>query len=111
GVIFVGHIPHGFYETEMRSFFSQFGKVTRVRLSRSKKTGNSKGYAYVEFEDVDVAEIAAETMNNYLMFERLLKCELLPSDKLHPALFHGSHRSFSKPKASSLSIDRHNSVK
>ena len=37
GVLYVGHIPHGFYEHEMRSFFSQFGTVNRLRLSRSKK--------------------------------------------------------------------------
>jgi len=36
-VIYIGHIPHGFYEEQMRGFFSQFGIVTRVRLSRSKK--------------------------------------------------------------------------
>jgi len=49
----------------------------RVRLARSKKTGNSKGYAFVEFDFKEVAQIAAETMNNYLMFNRLIKCELL----------------------------------
>jgi RNA recognition motif-containing protein len=38
-VIYIGHIPHGFYEEQMRGFFSQFGIVTRVRLSRSKKVG------------------------------------------------------------------------
>ena len=37
GVIYVGHIPHGFFEQEMRAFFSQFGTVTRLRLARSKK--------------------------------------------------------------------------
>ena len=37
GVVYVGHIPHGFYEDEMRGFFSQFGTVNRLRLSRSKK--------------------------------------------------------------------------
>ena len=36
-MIYIGHIPHGFYEEQMRGFFSQFGIVTRVRLSRSKK--------------------------------------------------------------------------
>lgn len=39
GVIYVGHIPHGFYEDELRKYFSQFGEVTRVRVSRSRKTG------------------------------------------------------------------------
>ena len=28
----------------------------------------------MEFEDKEVAKIAAETMNNYLMFDKLLKC-------------------------------------
>ena len=37
GVIYVGHIPHGFFEKEMRAFFSQFGTVTRLRLARSRK--------------------------------------------------------------------------
>ena len=40
------------------------------------QTANSKGYAFVEFEYDEVARIAAETMNNYLMFGKLLKCEI-----------------------------------
>lgn len=36
-MVYVGHIPHGFYEEEMRGYFSQFGTVTRLRLARSKK--------------------------------------------------------------------------
>lgn len=57
----------------MRGFFSQFGKVSNVRVARSAKNGRSKGYAFVEFKDRDVAEIVSETMNNYLMDKRLLK--------------------------------------
>lgn len=37
GVIYLGHIPHGFYEEEIRSYFTQFGTVTRLKLYRSKK--------------------------------------------------------------------------
>ena len=36
-VIYLGHIPHGFYEEQMRGFFSQFGTVGRLRLVRNKK--------------------------------------------------------------------------
>lgn len=43
GVIYLGHIPHGFYEDQIRDFFSQFGTVNKVRLSRSKKVGDSDG--------------------------------------------------------------------
>ncbi len=41
----------------------------------SVQTGRSKGYAFVEFECDEVAKIVADTMNNYLMFNKLLKCE------------------------------------
>ena len=53
----------------------------------SLQTGNSKGYGFVEFESEDVAKIAAETMNNYLFGERLLKCHFIPPEKIHEELF------------------------
>ena len=39
------------------------------------QTGKCKGFGFVEFECDEVAKIAAQTMNNYLMFNKLLKCE------------------------------------
>ncbi|XP_060068062.1 MKI67 FHA domain-interacting nucleolar phosphoprotein-like [Ylistrum balloti] len=92
GVIYLGHIPHGFFEPQMKSFFGQFGTVTRLKLSRSVKTGHSKGYAFVEFLYEDVAKVVAETMNNYLMFERLLKCKFIPNENVHEDTFKGSGR-------------------
>ncbi|XP_031307110.1 MKI67 FHA domain-interacting nucleolar phosphoprotein [Camelus dromedarius] len=97
GVIYVGHLPPWLYETQIRAYFSQFGTVTRFRLSRSKKTGNSKGYGFLEFESEDVAKIAAETMNNYLFGERLLKCHVLPPEKVHEELFREWHMPFKRP--------------
>lgn len=57
----------------MTQYFKQFGVVTNARVIRSKRTGNSKGFAFVEFKEPAVAEIVAETMNNYLMGKRLIK--------------------------------------
>ena len=125
GVVYIGHIPHGFYERQMKNYFAQFGQVKRLRISRSKKvnlssiiyvnglylvisifhllsydhnddygncslcnyainflfniillqTGGIKGYAFVQFVDDFVAKVVADSMNNYLMFHKLLKCE------------------------------------
>lgn len=36
GIVYIGHLPHGFYEEQMQDYFKQFGKVTRVRVARSK---------------------------------------------------------------------------
>uniref|UniRef100_G3UGN5 Nucleolar protein interacting with the FHA domain of MKI67 n=1 Tax=Loxodonta africana TaxID=9785 RepID=G3UGN5_LOXAF len=97
GVVYVGHIPRGLFEPQLKAYFSQFGTVTRLKLSRSKKTGNSKGYAFVEFESDDVAKIVAETMNNYLFGERLLKCDFMPPEKVHEKVFKDWDVPFSKP--------------
>ncbi|XP_054909073.1 MKI67 FHA domain-interacting nucleolar phosphoprotein isoform X2 [Poeciliopsis prolifica] len=97
GVVYVGHLPLGLFEPQLRSYFEQFGTVLRLRLSRSKKTGGSKGFAFIEFESSDVAKIVAETMNNYLMGERLIKCEVLPPEKVHEKLFVGSQKTFRRP--------------
>ncbi|KAJ1663052.1 nucleolar protein [Coemansia sp. RSA 1813] len=87
GVVFVGRIPHGFYEDEMRGYFSQFGEIKRLRLSRNPTTGKSRHYAFIEFKSSEVATIAAGTMNNYLMFERLLKCKVVPESDVHSKMF------------------------
>ncbi|XP_046845954.1 MKI67 FHA domain-interacting nucleolar phosphoprotein-like [Xenia sp. Carnegie-2017] len=108
GIVYVGHIPHGFYEREMRGFFSQFGTVNRLRLSRSKKTGGSKGYAFVEFACDEVAKIVAETMNNYMMFGRLLKCNVVSKEKIHPRLWAGCNRRFRSKLSGPTNTDIHN---
>ena len=93
GLVYVGHLPHGFYEKEITGYFSQFGTVTKVKVARNKKVlkfhlhlqsnytfsfdlqnGRCKGFAFVEFECDEVAKIVAQTMNNYMMFNKLLKC-------------------------------------
>ncbi|KAF9609023.1 hypothetical protein IFM89_012463, partial [Coptis chinensis] len=48
-VLYIGRIPHGFYETEMREFFKQFGDIKNLRIARSKKTGKSKHFGFIEF--------------------------------------------------------------
>nr|XP_051710959.1 MKI67 FHA domain-interacting nucleolar phosphoprotein-like [Oryctolagus cuniculus] len=97
GVIYVGHLPPTLYETQIQECFSQCGTVTRFRLSRSKRTGNSRGYAFVEFESEAVAKIVADTMNNYLFGERLLVCHFVPPEKVHKELFKAWNVPFHQP--------------
>lgn len=96
GVLYIGRIPHGFYEHEMRQYLSQFGPVSRVRLSRNKKTGASKHFAFVEFQEATTAEIVAKTMDNYLLFGHILKCKTIPKENVHDDLFKGANRRFKK---------------
>jgi nucleolar protein 15 len=96
GVVYLGRIPHGFYENQMKSYFVQFGEITKLRLSRNKKTGASKHYAFIEFAHEEVAKVVADTMNNYLMFGHILKAKLIPKDQVHENLFKGAGKRFKK---------------
>uniref|UniRef100_A0A8C6ZJG4 Nucleolar protein interacting with the FHA domain of MKI67 n=1 Tax=Nothoprocta perdicaria TaxID=30464 RepID=A0A8C6ZJG4_NOTPE len=109
GTVYVGHVPRRLAEPQLRSYFSQFGTVTRLRLSRSKKTGGSKGYGFIEFESDDVAKIVADTMNNYLFCERLLKCQFIPPERVHKDLFKDCGRKFRKP--SQPAVGRYNKIR
>ena len=43
-----------------------------MRVTRSYKSGQSKGFGFVEFMDPEAAKVCAETMDNYLFFKRRL---------------------------------------
>lgn len=98
----------------MRSYFSQFGEITRLRLSRNKtvrphspshssshahtltplQTGASKHYAFIEFAYASVAQIVHETMDNYLLSGHILVCKVVPDDQIHPKMWIGANRKF-----------------
>jgi nucleolar protein 15 len=80
----------------MREYFSQFGTITKLRLSRNKRTGASKHFAFIEFESDEVAKIVAGAMDNYLMFGHILKCKYAPQERLHPDTWKGANKRFRK---------------
>ncbi|KAE8337632.1 hypothetical protein BDV24DRAFT_139609 [Aspergillus arachidicola] len=96
GTVYVGRIPHGFYEHQMKAYFSQFGEISRLRLSRNRITGRSKHYAFIEFTSTSVAKVVAGTMDNYLMYGHILKCKYVPQEQLHPELWKGANRRFKR---------------
>ncbi|KAL6501793.1 hypothetical protein OROGR_026926 [Orobanche gracilis] len=68
-VLYIGRIPHGFYENEM------------------EVTGKSKHFGFIEFESPEVAKIVEECMHNYLMYEHLLQVQLVPPERVHPKIW------------------------
>lgn len=98
-MIKLNNIPHGFYEEQMKKYFSQFGKVRHVVLIRSKKTHNSRGFGFVEFALPQVAKAAAEAMHNYLFFNHVLKCRQIDRNDLPKNLFKTSYRGMNSVEA------------
>ncbi|GMH37557.1 hypothetical protein BSKO_05430 [Bryopsis sp. KO-2023] len=90
-VMYIGNIPHGFFEQEIAGFFAQFGTIWKVKVCRSAETGRSKGFGFVEFKHPDVARVAANAMNSYMLAEEILRCKVCSEDwvKERPELFRG----------------------
>lgn len=85
----MGHLPKGFNEDELKKFFSQFGEVTKLRVARSKTTARPKGYAFLQFAERKVADVAAKAMNKYMMFGRTLDVHVM--EETHQEMFkHGN---------------------
>eukprot|EP00262_Sarcandra_glabra_P001497 TRINITY_DN11619_c0_g1_i1.p1 TRINITY_DN11619_c0_g1~~TRINITY_DN11619_c0_g1_i1.p1 ORF type:complete len:220 (+),score=44.51 TRINITY_DN11619_c0_g1_i1:69-728(+) len=107
-VLYIGHIPHGFYEKEMEGFFQQFGQIKRLRIARNKKTGKSKHFGFIEFESPEVAKIVADCMHNYLLFEHMLQVHLILPERVHPKLWCGVRPGFKLLNGTEIERKRHN---
>ncbi|TMW66179.1 hypothetical protein Poli38472_003944 [Pythium oligandrum] len=107
-VIYLGRIPHGFYEAQMRGFFEQFGTVSRLRLSRNKRSGKSKHYAFVQFEEPEVAQVVASTMNGYRLFDHVMTCHIIPVSAIHERMFVGANKTFKPLPWRAIARNQHN---
>jgi len=110
-VIYIGHLPWGFNEDGIKKYFSQFGEIEKTFMPRSRKTGRSKGYAFVQFNDEETAQIAAETMNNFILFDRILKCSVVEDTKKYTLLFLKSKRKFKFCNKYKVFVEKRNKEK
>lgn len=56
------------------------------------QTGRCKHYGFIEFDSSSVAQIVADTMDNYLLSGHILKCKLIPKEEVHSELWIGANR-------------------
>jgi nucleolar protein 15 len=75
------------------------------------QTGRSKHYAFIEFDSSRVAEIVAETMDNYLLMGHILKCRVIPKSEVHPELWIGADKKFKKVPMARVYRVSHNKVR
>jgi RNA recognition motif-containing protein len=46
--IYVGNLPYGATEDELRQAFEAYGQVSSVKIIMDRETGRSKGFGFVE---------------------------------------------------------------
>uniref|UniRef100_A0A804IDT7 RRM domain-containing protein n=1 Tax=Musa acuminata subsp. malaccensis TaxID=214687 RepID=A0A804IDT7_MUSAM len=91
-VLYIGHIPHGFYEEQMEGFFKQFGKIKHLRIARNRK----------------VAKVVADEIHNYLLFEHNLQIHLIPPERVHPKLWRGVNWRYNPLNWTKIARKQHN---
>lgn len=74
------------------------------------QTGRSKHYGFIEFVSAPVAQIVAETMDNYLLMGHILTCKVIPKDEVHPELWVGANRKWRVVPTYRLTQAQHNKV-
>ncbi|KAH9255722.1 hypothetical protein BASA81_006116 [Batrachochytrium salamandrivorans] len=95
-VLYLGHIPEGFYENEMKKFLNQFGKLANVRVSRSTRTGKSRGYGFLQFFSPEVTAIVQKTLHGYILMGRSLVCQPVLEEHVYDKMFAGGLSAYTK---------------
>lgn len=61
--LYIGNLPFGTTEDDMRSFFEQFGTVVDVFIAKDRDTGRSRGFGFVTMGDAAQGNEAIEKTN------------------------------------------------
>ncbi len=70
--LFVGNMPYGATEADLRAHFSGVGAPSQVVIPVDRETGRPRGFAFVEFLDRAIAEEAINRFNQQPFMGRSL---------------------------------------
>jgi len=73
--VYVGGLPVDLSEGDIVIIFSQFGEVVDVNIPRDQKTGKSKGFAFIAYEDQRSTVLAVDNFNGAKLLGRTLRCD------------------------------------
>lgn len=73
--IFIGGLPYELTEGDVLCVFSQYGEIVSVNLVRDKKTGKTKGYGFLCYEDQRSAILAVDNLNSIKLGGRTIRVD------------------------------------
>jgi RNA recognition motif-containing protein len=73
--LYVGHLSKSTTEQELNTLFAQAGKVTAVEVIKERKSGESKGFAFVTMSEQSEADKAVSMFNTYSLDGQTLKVD------------------------------------
>jgi poly(U)-binding-splicing factor PUF60 len=94
--IYIGSIYFELGEDVVRNAFYHFGTIKAINMSWEGTTGRHKGYAFVEYETAESAQIALDQMNGVMMGGRNIKVGRPNNVPQAAAIIHQIHEEASK---------------
>jgi len=73
--VYVGGLADGLSEGDVIVICSQFGEVVDVNMPRDRKTGKTKGFAFVCYEDQRSTVLAVDNFNGAKVLGRTIRCD------------------------------------
>ncbi|XP_051878309.1 RNA-binding motif protein, X-linked 2 [Pristis pectinata] len=73
--IFLGGLPYELTEGDIICVFSQYGEIVNINLVRDKKTGKSKGFCFVCYEDQRSTILAVDNFNGIKIKGRTIRVD------------------------------------
>jgi RNA recognition motif-containing protein len=71
--IYVGNLPYGITEDDLKEAFASFGEVETVKIIKDRYSGESKGFGFVEMPDRAGAEAAIDGLDGTELKGRTIK--------------------------------------
>ncbi len=71
--LYVGNLSKSTTEEDLNALFAQAGKVTTVEVIKERKSGESKGFAFVTMSEQSEADKAVSMFNAYSLSDHILK--------------------------------------
>ncbi|KAG0838105.1 hypothetical protein G6F18_004646 [Rhizopus arrhizus] len=81
--IFAGGMSYDLTEGDIVCIFSQYGEIMHVLLVRDRKTGKSKGFAFLQYEDQRSTILAVDNLNGATVLGRVLRVDHSFGPKKH----------------------------
>lgn len=70
--LYVGNLPFGVSEDDLRKLFSEAGEIQSVKLVTDSYSGQSRGFGFVEMASQEGAEKAISLLNGKSFMNRTL---------------------------------------
>ena len=103
--IYISGFPKEVTEGDLVIVFSQYGEIVDVRIVRDKKTGKSKGFGYICYEEQKSTILAVDNLNGIKIGGNLILVDHVEEYKLPKEFEQSDDEEYNNNKNNNKFID------